>query len=1205
MAAEDSPQVPAPMQGQLLPSSGYPPQMPAPKPGQLPFSNPVSACKGGGGSGGGGGSSTLSMQPAKQTNYPPSPRLSTLLLVSAASATGGSHSIGCTPPPQHPVPPQGTPNIACSNSSTPYDSSALAAFDSLERHAVVSRIALDATSGGVASHPALNTVQTTATGSIGFWGNRNGGNALWGGAGQGGGAQTALPGGNCPPPKSTSTLQGVNALWGGAGHGKGAQTALPGGSNALPGAMTALEKYNQETRHLEPPKQSDLPQHFQTKLSCSIQTANPTPADKAPHASTTSSAAPTPYSASSDFLNALDEVERAHGQQPLAVPPGQVWTTGGLRPHTDSPLAVKQLQFMTPVAALHASKQPTTPAVASVEHPPQVRDAHASKQPTTPVVASVEHPPQPTTPAVASVEHPPQVRAAHASKQPTTPAVASVDHPPQRLSTSTDINRHQPTSTDINPHQRLSTSTVGSNSVPSSALARHPVNCAGAGHERGTGPGQTSGTEAGHAHGTEAGHGSGTGPGHASGTEAGHARGTEAGRARGTEAGHGSGTGPGHASGINAGHGSGTGPGHTSGTGAGHARSTEAGKGSGTGTGHASGSAAENTHSAKAGNGNVAMAGKGVGLAAHPSGEVGHSGHSKQDPPPTGNGGIGQIGHSKQDPPPTGHPTHSILSATHATHPTSPLATYLAEPIGQAPPDPRTPTHLWALPQGEDDPMDMDSPLGPPGKLDTNGGLAKTGAGAGAGTHPADLNIEDCNPEALAAAIAAAGPASRQLESYLPKEICQVYRSNGMTHDLYEWQGDCLCQPGVLQGRNLVYCAPTSGGKSLVAEVLSIRRLLTSGKPFLLVLPFVSLCAEKAAHLEKLLKPMSRTVKAFYGGLGSGTVMSHDTGAIVCTIEKANMLVNKMLEEDSLGQLGALVVDELHMVGDDERGYLLELLLTKLRYATTTASDALDADGYGEASQEGLQVIGMSATMPNLKQVAHWLGAELYETDFRPVQLMQYLKVGKQLCNANMDVVRELNLTKSWETKDPEHVAFLCNETVQNTCESVAKHVVKVLGMLPERRTNIPISPGKTPREMVADEMSRLPPAAQDSALSAVLPFERELVESAYKCGAVSVLCATSTLAAGVNLPARRVIFRHPYIGIPSNPLDATRYRQMSWRVGRADVDDHRESISITTEPTHNVKFNRLQHWLTVLSLPCRYRPMSGHAGRAGIDDLG
>lgn len=39
----------------------------------------------------------------------------------------------------------------------------------------------------------------------------------------------------------------------------------------------------------------------------------------------------------------------------------------------------------------------------------------------------------------------------------------------------------------------------------------------------------------------------------------------------------------------------------------------------------------------------------------------------------------------------------------------------------------------------------------------------------------------------------------------------------------------------------------------------------------------------------------------------------------MCTIEKANALVNRLLEEDSLSQLGALVVDELHMVGDDDR----------------------------------------------------------------------------------------------------------------------------------------------------------------------------------------------------------------------------------------------------------------------------------------------
>ena len=42
-------------------------------------------------------------------------------------------------------------------------------------------------------------------------------------------------------------------------------------------------------------------------------------------------------------------------------------------------------------------------------------------------------------------------------------------------------------------------------------------------------------------------------------------------------------------------------------------------------------------------------------------------------------------------------------------------------------------------------------------------------------------------------------------------------------------QMEALCQQGVLMGRNLVYSAPTSGGKSLVAEVLGLRRLLTTG----------------------------------------------------------------------------------------------------------------------------------------------------------------------------------------------------------------------------------------------------------------------------------------------------------------------------------------------------------------------------------------
>lgn len=71
---------------------------------------------------------------------------------------------------------------------------------------------------------------------------------------------------------------------------------------------------------------------------------------------------------------------------------------------------------------------------------------------------------------------------------------------------------------------------------------------------------------------------------------------------------------------------------------------------------------------------------------------------------------------------------------------------------------------------------------------------------------------------------------------------------------------------------------------------------------------------------------------------------------------------------------------------------------------------------------------------------------------------------------------------------------------------------------------------------------------------------EREMVESCYRSGIVRVLTATSTLAAGVNLPARRVIFRQPRIG--KDFIDGTRYRQMAGRAGRAGIDTRGESVS-------------------------------------------
>ncbi|KAK9273993.1 hypothetical protein L1049_018807 [Liquidambar formosana] len=424
------------------------------------------------------------------------------------------------------------------------------------------------------------------------------------------------------------------------------------------------------------------------------------------------------------------------------------------------------------------------------------------------------------------------------------------------------------------------------------------------------------------------------------------------------------------------------------------------------------------------------------------------------------------------------------------------------------------------------------------------------------------------------------------LGNWLPSEICSIYRSRGIS-ELYPWQVECLQVDGVLQKRNLVYCASTSAGKSFVAEILMLRRVISTGKMALLVLPYVSICAEKAEHLELLLEPLGKHVRSYYGSQGGGT-LPKDTSVAVCTIEKANSLINRLLEEGRLSEIGIIVIDELHMVGDQSRGYLLELMLTKLRYAAgegNVESSSGESSGTSSGKADpahGLQIVGMSATMPNVAAVADWLQAALYQTEFRPVPLEEYIKVGNTVYNKNLDIVRTISKAADLGGKDPDHIVELCNEVVQEGhsvlmfcssrkgCESTAKHVSKFLKKF---SSNLHSDSGDFVDITSAIDALRRCPVGLDPVLEETLPSgvayhhagltveEREIVETCYRKGLLRVLTATSTLAAGVNLPARRVIFRQPRIG--RDFIDGTRYRQMAGRAGRTGIDTKGESVLI------------------------------------------
>lgn len=230
--------------------------------------------------------------------------------------------------------------------------------------------------------------------------------------------------------------------------------------------------------------------------------------------------------------------------------------------------------------------------------------------------------------------------------------------------------------------------------------------------------------------------------------------------------------------------------------------------------------------------------------------------------------------------------------------------------------------------------------------------------------------------------------------------------------------------------RNLVYSAPTSAGKTLVSEVLLLKTVIERGKKVLLILPFISVVREKMFYLQDVLTAAGYRVEGFFGGYTPPGGFDSINVAI-CTIEKANSIVNKLLEQGKLNEIGTIVVDEVHLISDPGRGYILELLLAKILYMSRK---------YGLQ----IQIITMSATLSNIELLKKWLDAELYITDFRPVALHEMIKIGNKIYDNRLNVLRSVTETLS-NAKEPfpilqndsDHVARLCIETLVDGCSVI------------------------------------------------------------------------------------------------------------------------------------------------------------------------
>lgn len=418
----------------------------------------------------------------------------------------------------------------------------------------------------------------------------------------------------------------------------------------------------------------------------------------------------------------------------------------------------------------------------------------------------------------------------------------------------------------------------------------------------------------------------------------------------------------------------------------------------------------------------------------------------------------------------------------------------------------------------------------------------------------------------------------------LPPEISNKYEQRGII-EMFDWQVDCLGNPRVLsECRNLVYSAPTSAGKTLVAEILTIKTVLERQKKVIIILPFVSIVREKMFYFQDILSSSGVRVEGFMGSQSppGGLQSVH---IAICTIEKANSLINKLLDEGNVSELGAVIVDELHLLGDPHRGYILELLLTKIKFVSLKFDDVK------------VQIVGMSATLPNLEMLANWLDAELFITEFRPIPLDECCLVENKFYDKHGKSIGLLEKPKNLGIEG-DYVLSLCLKTLRqgcsilifcttkNRCENLALSISSSFYKLGcSGNENGMILREQLNTQSILETLEQLKncPVGLDKVLKNIVSFgvayhhagltfdERDIIEGAFKSGAIRVLVATSTLSSGVNLPARMVVVRSPVF--QKQPINILSYKQMIGRAGRMGKDVKGESVLMCTQAEQKIGF--------------------------------
>jgi len=400
----------------------------------------------------------------------------------------------------------------------------------------------------------------------------------------------------------------------------------------------------------------------------------------------------------------------------------------------------------------------------------------------------------------------------------------------------------------------------------------------------------------------------------------------------------------------------------------------------------------------------------------------------------------------------------------------------------------------------------------------------------------------------------------------VPAEVIALWRERE-SDTLLPLQEMAVKRHRLFEAGNRLIQAPTSSGKTFIGEMAAIQTAMRRKKVVYLV-PLKALAEEKYHDFREKYEDYglkvivsSRDRREFDRDLESG-----DFSIAVVVYEKlAQLLVRR---PERLEEIDLIIADELEILSDPERGAVVEILMTRIL-------------------QSQCRLIGLSAVIGEAERLAGWMRADLVGYERRPVELRYgVLHEGTFRYRTYNDygegeeTLVDAQSESTWEAVSQNACAFV--ERGETCLIFVkAKHESRRGAELLKDRLDEP------PATEAVDALRTLEPTRSRDALIECLNHgvafhnadlsqeERGIVEEAFRQGAVKLMVSTSTLAVGLNMPARNVFltpekWRYDQrLDMPwKTPILHTEYENMGGRAGRYGAGhDFGRSILVATTP--------------------------------------